>query len=104
MRLGVLDVGSNTVHLLVVDAHPGSHPDPVRSHKTELRLAELVSGDGSLGSRGRQLLVQAVAEAQKAAEEEEVEDLVAFATSAVRDAHDGAEALADVRDQTGVDL
>ena len=24
MRLGVLDVGSNTVHLLVVDAHPGA--------------------------------------------------------------------------------
>jgi exopolyphosphatase/pppGpp-phosphohydrolase len=26
MRLGVLDVGSNTVHLLVVDAHPGARP------------------------------------------------------------------------------
>ncbi len=26
MRLGVIDVGSSTVHLLVVDAHPGGHP------------------------------------------------------------------------------
>src|ERR1044071_7759206 len=28
MRLGVLDVGSNTVHLLVVDARRGGHPTP----------------------------------------------------------------------------
>lgn len=100
----MLDVGSNTVHLLVVDAHPGSHPDPVRSHKTSLRLAELLQDDGSLGTRGRALLVAAVADAQRAAEEEQVDDLVAFATSAVRDATDGAAALEEVRAGTGVDL
>lgn len=104
MRLGVLDVGSNTVHLLVVDARPGSHPDPVRSHKSELRLAELMGRGGSLGPRGRALLVEAVAAARAAADEEQVEDLVAFATSAVRDATDGAQALAEVRKQTGVEL
>jgi exopolyphosphatase/guanosine-5'-triphosphate,3'-diphosphate pyrophosphatase len=104
MRLGVLDVGSNTVHLLVVDAHTGSHPDPVRSHKTELRLAELIGPDGSLGERGRELLTEAVAEAAAAAQEEQVDDLVAFATSAVREATDGAEAIAAVREATGVDL
>jgi exopolyphosphatase/guanosine-5'-triphosphate,3'-diphosphate pyrophosphatase len=104
MRLGVLDVGSNTVHLLVVDAHPGSHPDPVRSHKSELRLTELIGPDGRLGKRGCDLLVEAVQDAGRAAEEEEVDDLVAFATSAVREAVDGAEVLATVRDATGVDL
>ena len=104
MRLGVLDVGSNTIHLLVVDARPGSHPDPVRSHKNELRLAELIGPDGSLGQRGRDLLIAAVAEAAKAASEERCDDLVAFATSAVRDATDGAEAIDAVRSETGVDL
>jgi exopolyphosphatase/guanosine-5'-triphosphate,3'-diphosphate pyrophosphatase len=104
VRLGVLDVGSNTVHLLVVDAHPGSHPDPVRSHKTELKLAELVGPDGALGEEGRALLVAAVNDARAAADEEEVDDLVAFATSAVRDASDGVEALREVQEQTGVDL
>src|ERR1700743_1642778 len=39
MRLGVLDVGSNTVHMLVVDAHPGARPLPAFSHKVDLRLA-----------------------------------------------------------------
>ena len=40
MRLGVIDVGSNTVHLLVVDAYWGAHPLPDFSHKIDLRLAE----------------------------------------------------------------
>ena len=104
MRLGVLDVGSNTVHLLVVDAHQGGHPDPVRSHKSELRLAELLRADGSLGPDGTTTLIEAVAEARQAADEEGVEDLVAFATSAVRDATDSAEVLAAVREKTGVEL
>ena len=104
MRLGVLDVGSNTVHLLVVDAHRGGHPDPVRSHKSELRLAELLRADGSLGPDGTEVLVQAVLSARSAADEEGVEELVAFATSAVRDATDSAEVLAAVRERTKVDL
>lgn len=104
MRLGVLDVGSNTVHLLIVDAHPGAHPDPVRSHKTELHLAELLQADGSLGRHGTDVLVGAVRTAQLEAQTEGVEDLVAFATSAVRDATDSAEVLGRVRDEAGVDL
>ncbi len=104
MRLGVLDVGSNTVHLLVVDAQPGGQPDPVRSHKDELRLAELLQADGSLGPVGTARLVETVRDARRAADEEGVEDLVAFATSAVRDATDSPAVLAAVREQTGVDL
>ena len=104
MRLGVLDVGSNTVHLLVVDAHRGARPDPVRSHKTELRLAELLQPDGSLGAAGTGALLLAVRAARTAADQEGVEELVAFATSAVRDAADSAEVLDAVRAATGVAL
>jgi len=104
MRLGVLDVGSNTVHLLVVDARLGGHPDPVRSHKDELRLAELLLPDGSLGPTGTERLVGAVEFARREAAAEGVEDLLAFATSAVRDATDSADVLAAVRERTGVDL
>ena len=104
MRLGVLDVGSNTVHLLVVDAHRGGHPEPVRSHKAELQLASLLRDDGSLGPGGTRALVDAACAARAAAEEEGVEDLLAFATSAVRDATDVQDVLAAVREQAGVDL
>ena len=84
MRLGVLDVGSNTVHLLVVDAHHGAPPLPAHSHKTELRLAEHIV-DGELISRtGVDTLVEFVLSAQQVAEDLGVTETLAFATSAIR--------------------
>ncbi|KAF4407444.1 MULTISPECIES: Ppx/GppA phosphatase family protein [Streptomyces] len=104
MRLGVLDVGSNTVHLLVVDAHPGARPLPAHSHKAELRLAELLDEDGAIGAEGVDRLVATVAEALQAAEDKGVEDVLPFATSAVREASNADRVLAEVAEQTGVEL
>ncbi|MGA5794388.1 Ppx/GppA family phosphatase [Streptomyces cellulosae] len=104
MRLGVLDVGSNTVHLLVVDAHPGARPLPAHSHKTELRLAQLLDDEGSIGPDGIDRLVAVVHEALQAAEDKGVEELLPFATSAVRDARNADDVLARVREETGVEL
>jgi exopolyphosphatase / guanosine-5'-triphosphate,3'-diphosphate pyrophosphatase len=104
MRLGVLDVGSNTVHLLVVDAHQGAHPWPAYSEKAELRLAEKIGTDGKLGRAGADALIEVVTKARDSAASYETEDLLAFATSAVRDATNSAAVLRRVRDLTGVDL
>ena len=104
MRLGVLDVGSNTVHLLVVDAFHGAHPWPAHSEKALLRLAEQIGPDGRLAPAGAESLVAAVAESRAAADEHGVEELMAFATSAVRDAKNSAEVLDRVRRETGVEL
>ena len=57
MRLGVVDVGSNTVHLLVVDAHRGAQPLPATSHKIELRLSEHVTDDGRIAESGERAAV-----------------------------------------------
>jgi exopolyphosphatase/guanosine-5'-triphosphate,3'-diphosphate pyrophosphatase len=103
VRLGVLDVGSNTVHLLVVDAQRGGHPTPTHSTKTALRLAEHVR-DGRLADEGADALVDAVASARAQAIELGCEDLLAFATSAVRDAANSTAVLERVRLETGVDL
>ena len=104
MRLGVLDVGSNTVHLLVVDAHLGAHPWPAHSVKAVLRLAEQIGKDGKLSRVGADALVAAVSEARDAAVKLATEDLLAFATSAVRDARNSADVLSRVRKETGVEL
>src|SRR5215475_8710264 len=83
MRLGVLDVGSNTVHFLVIDARRGGRPLPVFSHKAEFHLGDhLEEGNRLSASVTRELL--------------------AFATSAVRDAANGDEVLSKVKDGTGV--
>ncbi|MEU0581352.1 Ppx/GppA phosphatase family protein [Streptomyces griseoincarnatus] len=104
MRLGVLDVGSNTVHLLVVDAHPGARPLPAHSHKVELRLAQLLDDEGSIGPDGIDRLVSVVHEALQAAEDKGVEELLPFATSAVREARNADDVLGRVRAETGVEL
>ena len=104
MRLGVLDVGSNTVHLLVVDAHPGARPLPADSHKVELRLAEHLLADGRIGHRGTESLVSFIGSCLELAEDRGVEELLAFATSALREAPNGEQVLAQVRERTGVDL
>ena len=78
MRLGVIDVGSNTVHLLVVDAHVGAHPLPASSHKIELRLAEYVDADGSIARSGADALVEFTRECLMIAENQQVDDLLAF--------------------------
>lgn len=104
MRLGVIDVGSNTVHLLVVDAHVGAHPLPASSHKIELRLAEHVGDNGSIDRSGADALVAFTRECLTFAEDQGVEDLLAFATSAIRDAPNGEAVLARVLDETGVEL
>ncbi|HVW44091.1 MAG TPA: Ppx/GppA phosphatase family protein [Amycolatopsis sp.] len=104
MRLGVLDVGSNTVHLLLVDAHRGGHPTPMHSEKTVLRLAEQITGTGELTKAGAEALVEAVEAAKASAERLGCQDLMAFATSAVREATNSAKVLRKVKDETGVDL
>ena len=104
MRLGVLDVGSNTVHLLVVDAHRGGHPTPMSSTKAPLRLAESIDDAGKLTRRGAQKLIETVDEFAKIAASSGCAEVMAFATSAVRDARNSEDVLAKVRAETGVDL
>ncbi|RKT05306.1 exopolyphosphatase/guanosine-5'-triphosphate,3'-diphosphate pyrophosphatase [Streptomyces sp. 3211.6] len=104
MRLGVLDVGSNTVHLLVVDAHPGARPLPAHSHKEQLRLAELLDERGAITPEGVERLVSVIGEAVQAAEDKGCEDVLPFATSAVREAPNADEVLARVKAETGVEL
>jgi exopolyphosphatase/guanosine-5'-triphosphate,3'-diphosphate pyrophosphatase len=102
MRLGVLDVGSNTVHLLVVDAHQGGRPLPAFSHKAELRIGEHLDADNRLTDECAQRLRDFVHEALQIAEDKGVHEMLAFATSALRDAANGLELLAEIEAESGV--
>ena len=104
MRLGVLDVGSNTVHLLVVDAHPGARPLPAYSHKAELKLAELLDEAGAIGDPGVERLIAQIQDARQVAEDKGVEEVLPFATSAIREAANGEQVLSRVAEETGIEL
>lgn len=104
MRLGVLDVGSNTVHLVAVDAATGGRPTPMSDWKTPLRLVEQLDKKGNIHEKGVKKLVSAVAEASELGEKLGCAEFIAFATSAVRSAPNSEEVLDEVEKHTGVRL
>jgi exopolyphosphatase/guanosine-5'-triphosphate,3'-diphosphate pyrophosphatase len=104
MRLGVLDMGSNTIHLQVVDAHPGARPTPASSQKFELRLTEYLDRDNHITDEGFDLLTHAITEVLKHAKEFECEEILAFATSAIREADNGEKIIAELRRIHNIDL
>jgi exopolyphosphatase/guanosine-5'-triphosphate,3'-diphosphate pyrophosphatase len=104
MRLGVLDIGSNTGHLLVVDAYRGAAPLPAYSHKQPLRLAEHLDDSGAVSAKGVDALTRFVAEAVRVAEDKGCEEMLGFATSAVRDAGNSDAVLKHVAEATKVEI
>ncbi len=102
MRLAVLDVGSNTVHLAVVDGRPDGTFTPVARERDTLRLAEAAFPTMTLPDEAVAQLVASVERMRAAADEHDADALVAFATSAIREARNGLDALAQVREATGV--
>ena len=104
MRLGVLDLGSNTVHLLLVDAHYGAAPVPASKLKMPVRLSEHLAADGSVESTAVDELVAFIREGLTLAEDKGATEVMAFATSAIREATNGEAVMQRLRDETGLDI
>ena len=77
---------------------------PMSSTKAVLRLSENMDENGCITPTGADRLVETVAEFSTIAEKSGCEQLMAFATSAVRDSENSDAVLATVLDQTGVQL
>src|SRR5262245_36741365 len=104
MRIGVLDVGSNSAHLEVVELRPGGPPRFVRSVKHPTRLAEATGHDGRIRTQAVDRLIAAVDATALAAAAEHVDELIAYVTCSVRDAANREAVLARVQAETGVRL
>jgi len=104
MRLGVLDVGSNTIHLQVVDTHPGARPNPTFNHKEELRLTEYLTEENNISEEGITALRLAIKNAIAHSKSVKTEELLPFATSALREANNGSEIIAAINKDFEIDL
>ena len=104
MRLGVLDVGSNTIHLQVVDTHPGARPNPTFNHKEELRLTEYLNEENNISDEGIAALRLAIKNAIAHSKSVKTEELLPFATSALREANNGTEIIAAINKDFEIDL
>lgn len=104
VRLGVLDIGSNTVNLLIADAHPGARPVTTSSDRSVVRLMRFLKPDGSISKTGVEALETAVRRARKVADRESVDAFITIATSALRDATNGAAIIARIETISRVPL
>ena len=102
MRLAAIDIGTNSVHMIVVQVKPDLSFEIVDREKEMVRL-----GAGGLG--GRMLAPAAVESAletlsrfKQLAESRQVDEILAAATSGVREARNGGEFLAALAERTGI--
>jgi exopolyphosphatase/guanosine-5'-triphosphate,3'-diphosphate pyrophosphatase len=101
MRMSVVDVGSNTVRLVVADAE-GGVPLPVHTAKWRLRLSQSVPPGGEVPDEAVRQLCDAVTAAARTAEKWGASTPLAFATAVVRSAPNCRDVLRTVRARTGV--
>lgn len=96
MRLGVLDIGSNTVHLLVFDVQRGARPEPQVDKRFTMRLMRHLDDHDVISAEGRDLLVDAVDNLLQVARARRVDETLVMVTSAIREAANGEAILAEI--------
>lgn len=101
MRLGVLDIGSNTIHLLIADIRAGGRPIAATSERAVVRLMRYLDADGAISDEGVSAIVNAVKDARRILDAEAPDDFLATATSAIREAPNGPTVIALVEEALG---
>jgi exopolyphosphatase/guanosine-5'-triphosphate,3'-diphosphate pyrophosphatase len=87
-----------------MDAHPGSRPTPATNYKVEIRLTDYLDKNNSITREGIQLLDKAIADSVSHAKQNRSDEILAFATSALRDAKNGNQIILDINKKHAIDL
>jgi len=102
-RIGVMDVGSNSVRLVVYDVR-GRAMQPRFNEKVLAGLGRGLNATGKLNPEGVEVAIAALSRFASITRAQKVEALFPFATAAVREATDGKEFADRVKKETGVTL
>lgn len=102
MRIAAFDLGSNSFHLLVADAHPDATFEPVVTDKEMLRLGSTVAATGEIGRIGASAAVGVIRRFKAMADSLGAEEIVACATAAFREATDSLAVVDRIEEETGV--
>jgi exopolyphosphatase/guanosine-5'-triphosphate,3'-diphosphate pyrophosphatase len=102
-RVGVVDIGSNSVRMVVFDGAARS-PAYFYNEKIMCGLGAGLGDSGRLNPEGRKRALAAIKRFQLLAHGMEATPLTAVATAAVREAEDGADFVADVERETGMNV
>ncbi len=104
MRIAALDLGSNSFHLIVVEAHPDGSFDTLLREKDVLRLADSVAVTHRIPPDKVEAAIESVSRMRAHGEAMDVEEWVVYATSALREAENGAEVVDQIEAETGVGI
>src|SRR5262245_4159857 len=102
MRIAAIDLGTNSFHLLVVDAHPDGTFVPLAKEKEMLRLGDGVAREGVVPDADARRAVATINRFRSLAEAAGSDEIVAYATSAIREADNGGELVDQIRAEAGV--
>ncbi len=103
VRIAAIDVGTNSVRLMVVDARGTDDYRLVDDEKMTTRLGEGLSASGTLSPEAMQRTFEAVANLKAIAEGRGATRIAAVATSAVREAANGGEFIGRLHDELGLE-
>jgi exopolyphosphatase/guanosine-5'-triphosphate,3'-diphosphate pyrophosphatase len=102
MRVGIIDLGTNSVRF---DVHSMAGKGKLlHREKLMIRLGQGVFLKGKMDNQAMERAVHALAHFRRVADSLRVRKIVAFGTSALREAQDSAELVNRVREETGIEI
>jgi exopolyphosphatase / guanosine-5'-triphosphate,3'-diphosphate pyrophosphatase len=102
MRIAAIDCGTNSIHMIVVRIRPDLSFEVIDREKEMVRLGSGGLDGKALTREAMSAALQAFSRFRRLAESHQVEEILASATSAVREAENGGEFLAAVERETGI--
>jgi len=103
-RLALIDMGTNTFHLLIVEDRPGQPPHPLVRTKVGVRLGEGGISKGEIAPLPYARALQTVRGFKEEIELHQVTEVRATATSAMRVSRNGPELVQDILQTTGIQV
>ena len=102
MRIAAIDIGTNSVHMIVVRIRPDLSFEMIDREKAMVRLGAGGLDGRALTPEAMGAALQALSKFKRLAESHQVDEILAAATSATREAENGGEFLAEIERQTGI--
>ncbi|MDQ3346586.1 MAG: Ppx/GppA family phosphatase [Acidobacteriota bacterium] len=102
MRIAAIDIGTNSIHMIVVQVRQDLSFEVIDREKDMVRLGAGGLDGRSLTPSAMSTALQTLTKFRRLAESRKVDEILAAATSATREADNGGDFIAEVRRQTGI--
>src|SRR5215211_5762919 len=102
MRIAAIDIGTNSIHMIVVQVRPDLSFEVIDREKDMVRLGAGGLDGKKLTDSAMGTALQTLAKFKRLAESNKVDEIIAAATSATREAENGGDFIAEVGRQTGI--